>query len=100
MIFEKQLRNIKCVFRFSLQLLSETSHSKMWARYYQKSILFFVKVPVILVQFNENLNFLDRFSINTKILNFMKIRPMQAELFHVYRHDEANSRFSQFCERA
>jgi len=34
----------------------------------------------------------------------MKICPMGAEVFHVdrrtYRHDEANSRFSQFCERA
>ena len=34
----------------------------------------------------------------------MKIRPVGAELFPVYgqtdRRDEANSRFSQFCERA
>jgi len=34
----------------------------------------------------------------------MKIRPMGAELFHVDRQtdrqDEANSRWSQFCERA
>jgi len=38
----------------------------------------------------------------------MKIRPVSAELFHwdrqtdgrTDRHDEANSRFSQFCERA
>jgi len=34
----------------------------------------------------------------------MKIRPLEAELFHVdgqtYRHDKANSRISQFCERA
>jgi len=32
----------------------------------------------------------------------MKIRPVVAELFHADgqtdRHDEANSRFSQFCE--
>jgi len=37
--------------------------------------------------------------------NFMKILPMEAELFYgakrrTYSHDEANSRFSQFCERA
>jgi len=36
--------------------------------------------------------------------NFMKIDPVGAELFHVDtrtdRHDEANSRCSQFCERA
>jgi hypothetical protein len=40
--------------------------------------------------------------------NIMKIRPVGAELLHVDErtdgrtdgHDEANSRFSQFCERA
>jgi len=34
----------------------------------------------------------------------MKIRPLEAELFHTDRrtdrHDETNSRFSQFCESA
>jgi len=34
----------------------------------------------------------------------MKIRPVRAELFHAdgqtARHDEANSRFSRFCESA
>jgi hypothetical protein len=34
----------------------------------------------------------------------MKIRPLEAELFHADgqtdRHDETNSRFSQFCEGA
>jgi hypothetical protein len=41
---------------------------------------------------------------NTQISNFMKIRPVEAELFHADgqtgRRDEANSRFSQFCESA
>ena len=36
--------------------------------------------------------------------NFIKIRPVEAELFHVVgrtdRHDEANSHFSKFCESA
>jgi hypothetical protein len=36
--------------------------------------------------------------------NFIKFRPVGAELFHADRpsdgHDEANSRFSQFCESA
>jgi len=47
---------------------------------------------------------------NAQILNFMKICPLEAELFHADggaeteengtdRHDEANSRFSQFWER-
>jgi hypothetical protein len=30
----------------------------------------------------------------------MKIRSVGAELFHADRHDEANSRFSQFCKWA
>jgi len=44
------------------------------------------------------------FSKNTQMSNFMKIRPVGAELFHadgwMDRHEEANSRFSEFCERA
>ena len=40
-----------------------------------------------------------------KISNLKKkIRPLGAELFHAdgrtYRHEEANSRFLQYCERA
>jgi len=40
----------------------------------------------------------------TKISNFIKIRSVGAELFNLDgrtdRHDETNSRFSQFCECA
>jgi hypothetical protein len=43
-------------------------------------------------------SFLDIFSNNTQMSNFIKIRPVGAE-FH-YRHDEANSRFLKFYERA
>ena len=39
---------------------------------------------------------------NLRISNFMKIRPVRAELFHsdgqTDTHDEADSRFSRFCE--
>jgi len=55
--------------------------------------------------------FLDKFSKNTQISNFFKIRLVKAELLHADRgkdgqtdrwadrHDEANSRFSKVCER-
>jgi hypothetical protein len=39
------------------------------------------KVPVILLIFWKDLNVFDRFSKNTQIQNFMKIRPVGAELF-------------------
>ena len=47
---------------------------------------------------------MDRVSKNPQISNFMKIRRMGAELFRAEgqtgKHDEADSRFSQFRERA
>ena len=60
-----------------------------------------VKYPLFVVDFN----FINIFSKNTKISNFIEIRPVGAELFmsterETGRHDEPNSRFSQFCERA
>jgi len=62
------------------------------------------KVPVILVRFHRSLKFLNRFSKNNQITNFKKINLVGAELFHAVGqtdiHDEANSRFSQFCEGA
>ena len=81
-IFEKMLLNIKCLFRFSLQMLSETffilriTERDMIKNVYRSSC----KVPVILVRFLWNLGHLNSFSKNTQISNFMKIRPVGAEL--------------------
>jgi hypothetical protein len=71
-----------------------------------------VKYPLFLSNFNETRIFSTDFSRNTQISNFIKIRGVEAELFYAEeetdrqtdgrtdRHDAANSRFSQFCERA
>jgi hypothetical protein len=40
------------------------------------------KYPLFSSHFNETLVFLDRFSKNSHISNFLKIRPVGAELFH------------------
>jgi len=53
------------------------------------------------------LSFLEIFSKNTQISDFVKIRPVEEELFHegkwmcglTDKRDEDNSRASQFCER-
>jgi len=63
-----------------------------------------VKYPLFFSVFNKTQT-PDRFSRNTHIPNFMKIRPVEAELFRADgqtdktdRHNEANSPFSQYYE--
>jgi hypothetical protein len=62
------------------------------------------KVPVILVRFCWNLQFVDKFSKNTQIQNFMKICYVRADLLHAVGQygrqvEEADSSFPQFWER-
>jgi hypothetical protein len=100
---EKKLFNIKFVFWFSLQRLSETF---LTSRRTKRDIIInlhrcLCKGPVILVRFQSNLNIRDVFSGDPKISNLMKIHIMGAELsMPIDRCHEAHSRFSQFCERA
>ena len=48
-----------------------------------KNVYWFAcRVQVILVRLYRNFGFLDTFSKNTQVSNFMKIRPLGAELFH------------------
>ena len=63
-----------------------------------------VKNLLFLSDLNETWIFQVNFRKNPQISNFMKIRPLEAELFHADgqadKYDEANNRFSQFCEGA
>jgi hypothetical protein len=62
------------------------------------------KSPLFLTDTNETRFSVWNFEKNSQISKFMKILPMEAELFHtdgrIDGHDEANSRFLQFCESA
>jgi hypothetical protein len=61
-----------------------------------------VKYPLFLSGFNWNLNFLDIFSKDFHISNFMKICPVWAELYHAVRRTADMTKlivaFRNFCE--
>jgi hypothetical protein len=107
-IFGRKLLNTKCVFLFSLQFLSETffilrrNERDIIKNVYWSSC----KVSAIIVRLKYGLNFLDRFSKNTQISNFMKIRPVGNELFHANGRTDIQTdiskvmvAFQQFCDR-
>jgi len=97
-IFEKKnLLNTKCVFWFSLQLLSETfliirrNERDMIVNVYRSAC----KVPVILVRLLWNFNFLDRFSKKSSNIKFHE-NPSSGSQVALWdrqtdRHDERNS---------
>jgi hypothetical protein len=60
------------------------------------------KAAVILVRIQSDFSFHERFSKNSQLSNFIKIRPVGYALLHADRQriNGANSRFLQFCERA
>ena len=73
-----------CVLIFSTTSVSNFSHSKKnWGRYDQKMYIdLHVKYPLLLSDFNETLNFLDRFSKNIQISSDLCLRNMGIERSH------------------
>jgi hypothetical protein len=69
---------------FSTFCVLNNSHSKKNLGRYHKCIYIYiytyVKCPLFLSDFNENLIFLDRFWKNTQISNFTEICPVEVEL--------------------
>ena len=80
---KKMFLNIKCVFWFSVNCCFFSLCKKNWARHDQICILVFTYSTRRSCQILIKLNFLNTLSRNTQILDFRKIRPVGADLFHV-----------------
>ena len=115
---EKKLLDVKQhVFWFSLRLLFQTFLIvRKILRYIVKNVeTSSCKVPLFLSDFNETWVFFTDFRKKVQISGLIKICPVGDKLFHADgqtdrerererdrqtdRHGEANSRFSQFCEK-
>jgi hypothetical protein len=100
--FKKVIAYKMCVLIFSTTFVWNIFHStKNWERFDQKCISVFMWSAVILVRFEWNLNCLDSFKkyANVKILENPSNWSPIILCRQTDRHDEANSRFLQFCER-
>ena len=71
--------------------------SDIWSKIY---VGLHVNYPLFLPGFHETWIFSTDIRKIISISNFMKVRPVGAQLFHADRHAGANNRFSQFCELA
>ena len=100
----EKLLNIKCVSWFSIQLQSKTclilNRIQRFIVTNLKTSL--CKIPVIFVIFQSNSNFLDRFlkTWNIKFYQNPSSGRRVVRCGQTVIRDEANRRFSQFCERA
>jgi hypothetical protein len=75
-----------------------TPRSPQWSL----SLRFPHQEPIRPPLLTQEVKLTDRFSKNLRILNLMNIRRLRAQLLHTdrrwVRHEETNSRLSQFCE--
>ena len=96
-IFEKKKSywTSNVCFDFPTTFVWNISHFKKYWTSYKNVYWSSCKVPGILVRFQWHLSFLDIFSKNTQNIKFHENPSMRTD-----RHDEANNRFSQFCESA
>ena len=101
-IFGKQVRNIKCVFWFSLQLFFDTFFysKKNWAKYCHKCwnvVMYIIHNSCrILMKLDFSLQIFEK--ISTIKFHHNPSNGSRVVTFRTYRHDEANSCFSQFCK--
>jgi len=75
------------IFSAAFFFLKHFSFPEEMSEIDQKRILFFMYSTSYSFQILKNLEFSNRFSKNTQIINLLKIRPVGTELFHAERTD-------------
>jgi len=98
-IFGKGVAIIKCVFRFSLQLLSEKF---LILRRIKQDTIRNVAGLHVSICYSCHISMKPACPDSAQTSNFIKLRPLTAALFHglTDRHDVAIRRFPKVCERA
>jgi len=104
---KKAIEHKMCVLIFLTTFVWNISRSKKnWARYAQKCLFSSRKIPVIIVRFikiERSRQIFKKYSnIKFHIQPFSVSRVVSCEWTdgRTGKHDESNSCFSQFCERA
>jgi len=101
---KKKILNTKCVFRLYVQHMSDTFlHSKKnWAKYDHKTITICIKSTFYSCQMLLNIEFTRRIFVKYSDNKFRE-SPFSVSgvvpCGRMDRRDEANGRFSKFCER-
>jgi hypothetical protein len=97
---KKKVIEHECVLTFFTIYIWNISHSKeIQLNTIIHAYRFWCKVPVI-VRFSWSLNFFDRFSKNTQIPDFIRSRPLGAEIFNADRQTGMTKLRVAFCNFA